>query len=529
MKEQSESCGPRPSLPTPPLTPLVPFLRPISRPAQSRRERGPLVMPAPHTHGAPVYADADSDDGMVDNPVYIGGGPSANGDHDPSTFMVSNPAYESSAAKSPSHSSSMRHRAASVLFEPRGESETDDRRRNAPSSALMVSQRTPHSRLLWLVAGAALILAIVALAVAVSASPTDHSCKREVADMMESIADLRATVASLQRALDAKMDQEATTALVQTAVAPLQRSVDAKANRTAVDSLRTAVDARKVAIDTSIGTLQSEAHRLAEQIAPWPGLDLPALHFLDLDYLYETRTNTILLVKTRFPLPSRLLNGEAALRITGHIHARAGSLDKTTNYFFIDCFDEKGVVIDAVQVYRLLDSATQVLSASADGMSLTLALPASSLHWEEANMLDRAVALYIGVTTRLPIFVSSLFGRGGNNIATVSVRSNDITVTFNQPLPQNILAAVGDDMTAMVHFSSGARVYPVEVPVNANQEADVSFDVTVAGSCFAADPGCNNVNHFRPETAYFEIGFLFNYRSAGEVTVTGLHVQVEDA
>ena len=101
-------------------------------------------------------------------------------------------------------------------------------------------------------------------------------------------------------------------------------------------------------------------------------------------------------------------------------------------------------------------------------------------------------------------------------------------MTFNQPLPQDILAAVGGDMTAMVHFGSYTYVFPTIVIVNANQEEDVSFDVTVAGSCFAADPGCNGQLYFRPETAYFEIGFLFNHRSAGEATVTGLRVQVED-
>ena len=287
-------------------------------------------MPAPRSQTAPVYADADTDDGMVDNPVYIlGGGPSFSGDHDPSAFMVSNPAYVRSAAKSSSHSSGMRHRAGSVLFEPRGESETDDDRRQGPSSALMVSQRTPHSRLLWLAAGAALVVAVVALAVAVSGSVIDHSYKREVADMMESIADLQATVASLQRALDAKMDREATTALLQTAMAPLQHSVDAKANWTVVDRLRTAVDAQEVAINSTIGTLQSEAQRLADQIAPWPALGYPALHLLDLDYIHETRADIRVRAKSRFPMPPRLLSGEAALRVQGHIHALAGDSDTT--------------------------------------------------------------------------------------------------------------------------------------------------------------------------------------------------------
>ena len=31
-------------------------------------------MSVPRAQAAPVYADADADDGMVDNPVYIGGG-----------------------------------------------------------------------------------------------------------------------------------------------------------------------------------------------------------------------------------------------------------------------------------------------------------------------------------------------------------------------------------------------------------------------------------------------------------------------
>ena len=149
-------------------------------------------MPAPHVRAPPVYVDVDGDDGMVDNPVYVGGGPdndTRSGD-DPSAFMVSNPAYVSSAAQGLSHRPTMRHRAASVLFEPHGETDTDGDQKAphlAAPSHLMVSQRAPHSRLLWLVAGAAFILAAVALAVAVSDSRVDHS---KMANMRKSIADL---------------------------------------------------------------------------------------------------------------------------------------------------------------------------------------------------------------------------------------------------------------------------------------------------------------------------------------------------
>ena len=143
-------------------------------------------------------------------------------------------------------------------------------------------------------------------------------------------------------------------------------------------------------------------------------------------------------------------------------------------------------------------------------------------------MLDRAVALYIGPTTKLPVFVSSLFDRGEANPATVFVGLNNITVTFLQPIPQGIIAAVGGNLVAMVHFGASIYVYPVTARISANEEADVSFDVAVAGSCFAADPGCDSGFYFRPETAFFEIGFIFNHRSAGEVTLTGLRVQVED-
>ena len=151
-------------------------------------------MPAPHARAPPVYADADGDNGMVDNPVYIGGGGGPDNDarsQDPSAFMVTNPAYVSSAAQSLSHKPTTRHRAASVLFEPRGETDTDGDQQKTPQPAapshLMVSQRAPHSRLLWLVTGAAFILAAVALGVSVSDSRVDHS---KMANMRKSIADL---------------------------------------------------------------------------------------------------------------------------------------------------------------------------------------------------------------------------------------------------------------------------------------------------------------------------------------------------
>ena len=473
-----------------------------------------------------MYVDADGDDGMVDNPVYIGGGRPDNDarSQDPSAFMVTNPAYVSSAAQSLSHKPTTRHRAASVLFEPRGETDTDsDQKALHPApSHLMVSQRAPHSRLLWLVAGAAFVLAAVALAVGVSESRANHS---KMADMMNRIADLEATVASL---LDTKMGHEETAALIASAMAPLQHDIDVKANWTAVDSLRMAVDAQETMFNTTFNSLQGETQRLAEQILPWPALDSPAVHLLNVDYLHETRTNTIVRAKARFPLPPRLLSGDAALRIQGHIHARAGDLD-TSQILLIDCFDKLGVRIEAQQVYRFIDTATSVLAASDDGTSLTLARPADLHEWENANMRYHAVALYIGPTTRPPAFISSPVETPGDFHATVVVDTSLITVTFSQTLPQDVLAAVvTGSMTAVVHTRNSIYVYPVYLPVSANQEADVSFDVAVSGSCFGYDPGCNARLSFRPETAFFEFGFRLNYQNAGEATVTGLRVQMED-
>ena len=103
-------------------------------------------------------------------------------------------------------------------------------------------------------------------------------------------------------------------------------------------------------------------------------------------------------------------------------------------------------------------------------------------------------------------------------------------MTFNKTLPQDVLtAAVGGNLTAMIHFAGAIFVYPFIVPVSANEESNVTFDVAVTGSCFMADPDCDGgFLFFRPETAYFEVGFRFNHQQAGEVTVSGLRVQIED-